>query len=107
MQIVKKQPAEKFTVFVDFASLLGTGELAAASPISWGGYRSPTLWAGDAYSVSGDSSDIIASALYSSTGVNIVIQKGTVRNRYWVPVLVSTSGGNVWEDDVIVEVEES
>lgn len=105
--IVKKQPAEKFVQFVDFAALLGTGELATATPITWGGYRTPMLWAGEAYEVSGDSTDIVASALHSSTGVNITLRAGTATKRYKLAVLASTSGGNVWEEDLVVEVEES
>lgn len=104
--IVKKQPAEKFVQFVDFTALLGIGELAATTPITWGGYRTPMLWAGEAYEVSGDSTDIVAAALYSSTGVNVTIRAGTATKRYKVDVLASTSGGNVWEDSLVVEVNE-
>lgn len=107
MLLIKKQPSERYLQFVDFTPLLGAGELASATPISWTSFRTPSLWAGDSWKVQGDSSTVVESALASSTGSLLVIRRGTAGQIYKVDVLVSTSGGNSWEDELVIQVEEN
>mgnify|MGYP001612490633 CR=1 FL=1 len=91
-----KQPLEEYALIGNFGSNLGAGETLT--------FRAAV--AHTKIGVVDDATSVIKSTLISASTVQVVVQKGTSGQEYGIKTLVSTSGGNVWEEDVILPVFE-
>ncbi len=91
-----KQPSEEYPLIVDFGGNLGSGESLT--------YRNAV--AHTKKGATDDASTVIKSTLISASTVHVIVQRGTSGQEYGIKVLISTSGGNIWEDDVILPVWE-
>ena len=91
-----KEPAEAYEETVRFDDLLDTGEtISYANAI-----------ASLARGATDDSANIVESVTQSASTALIVLRRGTTGQDYAVKVLVSTSGSNVWTDDLVLRVWE-
>lgn len=89
-----KQPLEEWPEIVDFAAFLETGETIT--------YRNA-----DSKVAKGDASDaatVVKSTLISASTVKVIFQRGTHGIFYQTRVLISTSGNNVWHEDLVMPV---
>jgi hypothetical protein len=85
-----KQPRMSFVQIVDFKSKLAAGET-----ISWVGTDVRVI-----LGTASDASQVVASALASASTAKLVLHKGTHGVTYEIEVLVSTSSGNVEEEEL-------
>jgi hypothetical protein len=94
---LEKQPAEEFTIGVDFADDLAGGETISSAAVS----------ATD-LSDGSDASAVVLDGAYGISGstVSQKVKAGADGRRYKVTVQATTSAGNVFEADVVMTVRE-
>ncbi len=94
---LEKQPAEKFSIGVDFANDLAAGETISSAVVS-------------AIDLS-DGSDASAIILDGSVGINAAIVSQTIKagtdgSRYKITVRATTSAAHIFEVDLVLTVQE-
>lgn len=89
-----KQPAVRFVQIVSFKPLLSAGETVTyVNALTRTARGSAT-----------DHATVVGTMLPSADTAKIELKQGTHDNDYGIRVLVSTSGGNVWEEDLVLPV---
>lgn len=95
-----KQPAIRFIQIVSFKPLLSLGETVTYANTDRKVLR-PLTGAVE------DASSVVGIVLASADTARVEIKQGTHNQDYGIRVLVSTSGGNVWEEDLVLPVWDS
>lgn len=88
---IEKQPAEVIVIGVDFSSIVGSATISSTSVTS---IEVDT----------GQGASIAQSAGVENNVVKIKLSGGTDGKRYKVTVQVTLSDGQIWEEDVFVDV---
>jgi hypothetical protein len=92
-----KQPSEEFAITVDFA----TNRLSSAESIS-----QVTVTATKISDGSDATSDVIDGNSETAGIVTVEVKGGEAGERYDIRILVTTDGGNKYEADVVMVVED-
>ena len=90
-----KQPSEIFTVSMDFSRRLVSGETLSSKTVT------ATAGGQDATSTVIDSSSI------DGTDVDVKVKAGSDGTDYKITIKVTTSTGNVFEDEITMTVTET
>jgi HKD family nuclease len=91
-----KQPSEKFTITVDFASVLATNETISSYIIT----------CVDLSDDSDSSSIIIDSDSNTTNAVSIKVKAGIDKENHKITVKITTSDSNIFEEDILMKVRE-
>lgn len=94
--LITKQPNEKYPVTIDFANWLTVGETISMKNVS----------AIDLATGQDATSSVIESSAIDGTQVRILCKAGTDRHDYEVTVRITTSAGNIYEEEVTMRVTE-
>jgi hypothetical protein len=94
MNNFNKQPGESFSISIDFSNLLPGNEIISSSTVS--AYQ-------DTASVT---TAVIDTTSNTSTDVIVKVKSGTNNLDYKITAVVTTSVGNIYEEDVIMQVRE-
>lgn len=94
MAIFIKQPAETFTIAVDFTDRMATGEALSSATVTAIDSKGAT-----------QTTTVIASSSVSSPNVLVRVKAGTDGERYKITVTATTSTTEVYEADVIMRVK--
>ena len=95
MKSSKKQPNERHPINIDFTNLLDVGETIA----------SKTATAVDSAAVD-KTSTVVHSSEIDGSKIVVVVKAGTDGESYKITIRATTSSGNVYEEDVLMEVNE-
>ena len=97
MNNFNKQPSETFPIAIDFSEVLGNAETISLR----------TVTASIHYGGSGDAtSTVIDSSLISLDNVDVTVKGGTSGLTYKITTKITTSLGNISEEDVLMKVME-
>jgi len=90
-----KQPGEKFAITANFADVMNTGETINTKSVS-------------AATIAGVSATdtIIDSSSISGQTVLITVKAGTNGVSYKITVVITTSAGQIFEDEIVMHVVE-
>ena len=89
-----KQVSEKYDITLDFTDVLATAEIITV--------KSVIAWLG----IVDKSADVITSSAIDITAKKIVIlvKAGTDRNSYKITTIATTSLANVFEEDILMDI---
>lgn len=90
-----KQPSEIFSITMDFGKVLAASETISTKVVT------ATLSGADA------TSTVIDSSTISGSTVQVKVKAGTTGNSYKITIKITTSTGNVFEDEVTMTVTET
>jgi predicted aconitase len=89
-----KQSSERYLITLDFTDVLATAEtIAVKSVIAYLGIENKTT-------------DVITSSTIVGKTIVIGVHAGTNRNAYKITTIITTSLANVFEEDILMEVED-
>lgn len=94
-----KQSSEKYPIDVDFTDILGSGETITTAQVEV--YEGISLATGIV-----DSYDTVNDTENGYYAVRIIVKDGVNKNTYKITVKVTTSDGNVYEDDVFMVIRD-
>lgn len=89
-----KQTSETYAITVDFTDVLATAEnISVKSVIAYLGAVDKTT-------------DVITSSAIAGKTIVIIVKAGTNRNAYKITTIITTSLANVFEEDILMEIED-
>lgn len=88
----EKQTTETYEITLDFTDVLATAEtIASKSVIAWLGIEDKTTTV------------ITSSAIVGKT-IPILVKAGTDRESYKITTIITTSLGNIFEEDILMDI---
>ena len=97
MSAFTKQPSEIFTVSMDFSRRLQNSETIASKVVS----AIITTTLADA------TATVIDSSTINGTDIDVKVKAGTTGLAYKITITITTSTGNVFEDEITMTVTEN
>ena len=104
-RLESKQPKDNFLLAVDFPGAAGIVTITWVQVTTTREQSLPDLLTGVRPLVD-DAAQIVLSALASADTALLRIANGTSRQIYHIEVLASDNNGGVWDEDLILPVEE-